>query len=627
MAKRRFWLMYAVLVVAAVMIIVPGCEETGITAAEVVTAVEEGADELKSCRFDMTMKEFLLMPETSIAGVIDKENKRMKLEPEVTELGTQMRTAMYVLDNIMYTMTDAEGESEWMKMALPPEGDDLWDTDNPVGDQLSLFEQSLEWNRAGDGKVKGIDCYVVEVVPALDLLWDTLDMGEGYVEDQITGMSMRFWFAKDTFFIVKMHLSMRIEVVGADLEYEIVFYDHNKPVSIELPPEAESAVWIDGGSGKVIITIGELTDLNGPSSSALITLHYALDDMVRYFNEEGLIPEVEISIASYNTMSDPARDVPGYEWVKERGAEVIITPLASTAELLKPFAERDKMPVLSLSGSAPQIDPPGWVFCINSPISYQVKTLLKWISEAGWDWETMGPAKIGSVGWNFFLYDMEIEGAVREYCQHHPDKFEYVGGYLAPVGTVVWAGGAEQLKDCDYVFMPSNGMTAGTFAKDYRDREYTARFIGTEALSAYRGSLMNTVVWETLDGMVTAQSTRWWNEHYPIVDLAEQLLYQYHPWEAEDVIDAGVGYVGGIQQFYFALDLLRQAIEEVGLENFDGQAFYDTAIGFQETYEGLPERGFTPTKRYATDHVAMYEWRTAAEDLVRISDWLPVLLE
>jgi hypothetical protein len=65
----------------------------------------------------------------------------------------------------------------------------------------------------------------------------------------------------------------------------------------------------------------------------------------------------------------------------------------------------------------------------------------------------------------------------------------------------------------------------------------------------------------------------------------------------------------------------------VGSWNFDGQAFYDAATGFELTYEDLPEWGFTQTTRYASKYIAMYRWDAAAEDLVRVSDWVPLVLE
>jgi hypothetical protein len=69
-------------------------------------------------------------------------------------------------------------------------------------------------------------------------------------------------------------------------------------------------------------------------------------------------------------------------------------------------------------------------------------------------------------------------------------------------------------------------------------------------------------------------------------------------------------------------DLLRQAVQQAGANNVDGQTIYDTAIKFKTTYEGYPEWGFSDTKRYAASSFAIYKWSAEAEDLVRITDWL-----
>lgn len=71
--------------------------------------------------------------------------------------------------------------------------------------------------------------------------------------------------------------------------------------------------------GKVTITIGEITDLSGPASPALLSVHYVTMDLVDYYNEEGLIPGVKLELVTYDCAYNPARDIPGYEWVRERG--------------------------------------------------------------------------------------------------------------------------------------------------------------------------------------------------------------------------------------------------------------------------------------------------------------------
>jgi len=73
------------------------------------------------------------------------------------------------------------------------------------------------------------------------------------------------------------------------------------------------------------------------------------------------------------------------------------------------------------------------------------------------------------------------------------------------------------------------------------------------------------------------------------------------------------------------LEILRNAIEKVGVENFDGQAFYDAALKNKTsgpTWEGYPEWGYGESDRVLISDVQMYEWRAEVKDVVRISDWL-----
>ncbi len=96
--------------------------------------------------------------------------------------------------------------------------------------------------------------------------------------------------------------------------------------------------------GRAIITMGLISDLSGPSSPSLIPIHDAIEDMAKYYNEERLIPSVRVEIATYNTYDDRARQLPGYDWVRERGADVIVTTLPTTGEVLKSFAVLTRYP-------------------------------------------------------------------------------------------------------------------------------------------------------------------------------------------------------------------------------------------------------------------------------------------
>lgn len=380
-----------------------------------------------------------------------------------------------------------------------------------------------------------------------------------------------------------------------------------------------------GGGGKVTITIGYITDFTGPAAGMVGTLNYVIEDVVRYFNEENLIPGAKIRLVTYDGRSDPARDIPGYDWCRERGARVVITLVGATGEILKPFAEKDKVPLAALGGSMPLIEPPGWAFWFSMPSGYEMKTLLKWISEEHWDYAEDIP-KVGMAAWNEPT-TQDILTGLKKYCQDHPDKFEWVGSFLEPLGTMDWGGEVEKLKDCDFIEGPIVPAPLATLVRSFQDRGYHATFIGGSATPTFVGFLVDMFGWKPLDGWLTTSIGGWWSEGSAMVNLAKELLYKYRQGEAEGIIHQGMGYVGGFHNAYAILEVLKKAVEEVGAKNFDGQAFYDAALKYKTAWEGYPQWGFSETKRYLIGDVQVFEWSAKAKDLIRVSDWLPVVME
>ena len=382
-----------------------------------------------------------------------------------------------------------------------------------------------------------------------------------------------------------------------------------------------------GENEEVNIIVGNISDMTGPAATALVPINYAMQDLADYFNENDLIPGANIVVRTYDARYDPSRDVPGWDSLMDKGAQVMVTALPTTAETLKSFAVRDSIPLWSLTASDAQLDPPGWVFCAEAPTSALVSTLMEWISESDIDFPTDRPAKIGSAGWEE-PYAISIRDAVKKYAQDHPDKYEWVAGLVAPMGVMTWSGEVEALKACDYVFPPSTGAGMSTFMQEYRAKGYKAKFLGTDAHCAYRGLAIDAVGWAGVDGMLTTQPSRWWNETSSIVDLAKTLIEENHSAEAAAIEYSGIGYIGSIHQLYAFYQVLQQAVKEVGAKNFDGQAFYDTAISFKTTWDGYEEWGFTATKRYTWNATGIYEWSAQQEDIVRkVPEWLTLVLD
>jgi len=375
----------------------------------------------------------------------------------------------------------------------------------------------------------------------------------------------------------------------------------------------------------VVITIGELTDFTGPGAPACITIHYVIQDIARYYNDNNLIPGVKIKIAGYDTKFEAGREVPGYEWVKGQGAEVVICLFPGTGEVLKPFAERDKVVVATCVMTLPQLDPPAWNFGFSNTQFYAMKTLMKWIHEEHWDYSEGIIPKIGSAAWGD-PGGITVERAMREYIQDNPGQFEYVSSHLAPVGTATWTGEAEQLKDCDYLNLYA--FMIGAFLKEYQARGYEATVIEAMTMGPYQGYFVDMLGWDALDGSLTVTASLGWNESFNMVDLMNQLLHQYRPDEGEEIISTGTGYVGAGHQVIPIFEILQQAIEEVGAENFDGQAFYNAALKYETTspiWEGYPVWSFSETKRYLVDHIVVDEFDAEAQEVVRITEWLPII--
>ena len=383
-----------------------------------------------------------------------------------------------------------------------------------------------------------------------------------------------------------------------------------------------------GGKGEKetrTIVMGFLTDMTGPASSMLVWGDKAYSDLADYINKNDPIPGVKIKIVSYDTQYNPARDILGYEFLRDNGAKMIFSGIPTVGDSLKETAARDHIVILSSAPSTYQLDPPGWVLCQTPPVGWVMKGFLKWISENDWDYQAKGrKPRIGSVGWEE-PYHKDVTAAINDYVDENPDDFEYVAGPVVPMNTMSWYGEVETLKNCDYIYLPSTGVGIPTFVTEYRGKGYQAKFLGLDAMSAFTKLIIDAVGWDHMDGSLTAHTTPYWTDESPIVDKVKDLLDTYRPDEKDYIISVGLGYIS----IYFCaavqFELLRAAVEEVGAENFDPQAYYDAAANFNWTTEGLPTRGygFTETKRYARKDFKVYEWDAQSKQLLAASDWVP----
>ncbi len=56
----------------------------------------------------------------------------------------------------------------------------------------------------------------------------------------------------------------------------------------------------DIGDTGITIKIGNITDLTGPGSNGMELVNFALEDIVRYYNENNVIPGVEFEVVNWD---------------------------------------------------------------------------------------------------------------------------------------------------------------------------------------------------------------------------------------------------------------------------------------------------------------------------------------
>ena len=236
-------------------------------------------------------------------------------------------------------------------------------------------------------------------------------------------------------------------------------------------PLIEDISTVSEESEDVVITIGNLTDMTGVASSALNTITMVLEDVVRYYNDQNLIPGITLEVINYDGGYDPALDLAGYEELKAQGADLIFSPVTSAGATLKPYLETDQMVLFTVTPTEEALTPPGNAFCPgNTSAKYASFTLLKWIAENDPYFPEGRPARVGGAYWAE-AYAEELLAGAEAYAKANSDKYEWMGGYLTDF-TFTWAYEVESLSDCDYLFPP---VPVNQFAKEYRGAGNTVK--------------------------------------------------------------------------------------------------------------------------------------------------------
>ncbi len=262
------------------------CGEELPPAQEIIDGAIQAMGDMRTCQMDMDMSLEMTgeaegeavdaIVGIDASGALDIENRQMQMDMTMNAVVTgeddvDMNMEMYLVENTFYIMTDVPVMGPtWMKLEMPEEmPEEYWEPADLMELQTEFLE-AVEVEVTGREKVDGIDCYVLEATADFEQLWqlimqqveatgmemdDIPEEFEGLPDEISPSYSVKIWIAKDTYFLTKAEIDLAIELtseaMGAldaegemaiDMVLTLLAYDHNQPVSIELPPEAEDAV-------------------------------------------------------------------------------------------------------------------------------------------------------------------------------------------------------------------------------------------------------------------------------------------------------------------------------------------------------------------------------------------------
>lgn len=244
--------------------------EASLSAEQVLENTLAAQENVDSFRLDATITIDVQSPEaeTAISAeancAVDLADREMEaiadMDIQMTGFSLSAEMQAYVVDNYTYAMTSILGQTQWTKQALPAE---TWQNIENSRYQIEGLLDSVEAEIVKQERLNGVDCYVLELTPDLGELQQALmeqpGIGDAFtempdLESMVQNISFRVWVAKDTYFLMKADIDMTLVMDTANmgmpvgegpatiqLSLQVIASDYNEPISVELPPEAESA--------------------------------------------------------------------------------------------------------------------------------------------------------------------------------------------------------------------------------------------------------------------------------------------------------------------------------------------------------------------------------------------------
>jgi hypothetical protein len=286
--KRVITVFTIIVLLMTVVVSSAGCEEETPTAEEIIAGIADAHASIDSYEMEMDMgvkmvtdvslEDVTGMPsdldvDMKLTGVSDKKNKELHMvikmdmaAPDEDPMSIDME--LYHVDGWMYIMMDMPLMSpQWMMTEMPYE--EFQEGMGEIVFTSALLEmlEAAQASVTGSEEVGGVDSYVLELTPDMEQLWDIISQQVGTaggempdipaenLGDMIKDSSVKYWIAKETYYLMKSDMVINMDVLPEELglsdeqgslsmeiNIQMLMFNYNETAPIVLPPEAENAV-------------------------------------------------------------------------------------------------------------------------------------------------------------------------------------------------------------------------------------------------------------------------------------------------------------------------------------------------------------------------------------------------
>ena len=196
---------------------------------------------------------YTLIYEVDILNKLQKGEKNINVTYEGDAYhnpSDEYNITLYCVTDTLYTKSNISGNITWKSWF----GDNNWYSYAQLERQIYFIFEGAELERLEDDIVGNVDCYVLNVIPSsenlrLDSVSGDFFFPEGIFHNTPLDVDVKYYIAKDTNLLKKANIKLtnnitsfwiktRQDVISDSSihEIELLYYDYNIPLTIELPP-------------------------------------------------------------------------------------------------------------------------------------------------------------------------------------------------------------------------------------------------------------------------------------------------------------------------------------------------------------------------------------------------------